>query len=149
MRIYHTRLWLFVAALSVMSSAVVAGWRVDGSAWRDQYTPVMRASLVQGFVEGFTSGTDVAPFYSCLSLTPLPKDCFAIAYANVAKNTTSFAGITYGQLRDGVDAFYSDYRNRKIEFPGAMTYVVKAIRGASSEELETMAESMRKGVAAK
>ena len=48
------------------------------------------------------------------------------------------------QLVDGLDSFYSDYRNRKILINVAVWLVAKEISGKSKEEMEKMSEDCRK-----
>ena len=127
----------------LFSQAVSAGWRVDGNSWRTDYNDSTRLALVQGFVEAHSYVAVVAPLYVCMAVSKA-NDCTSVGADRLNTSLSDFSGLTYGQLRDGVNSFYADYRNRKIELPGAMNYVVRAIRGASAPELETYAEGMRK-----
>jgi hypothetical protein len=56
-----------------------------------------------------------------------------------------FSHVTNLQLADGLDAFYSDYRNREIAVDGAVWLVVNEISGKSDAEMQTMIENWRKG----
>lgn len=134
---------ILAACVLVGSPAFAADkWRVDGNNWRDSQNAISRVALMQGYVEGYSMAQAIAPFYTCLAIKE-SKDCLARSNEVVGQSMIDFAGLTFGQLRDGVDSFYADYRNRKIELPGAMNYVVKAIRGTPTAELEQMVERMR------
>lgn len=52
--------------------------------------------------------------------------------------------VTSAQLADGLDAFYSDYRNRGIPTYDAAWVAVQAITGVPKEKVERMAQGLRK-----
>lgn len=54
-----------------------------------------------------------------------------------------FGKITIGQLSDGVDEFYKDFRNKNIDINQAMFYVRDQLKGKSSKELEDELELWR------
>jgi hypothetical protein len=47
-----------------------------------------------------------------------------------------FGQIRFGQLSEGVDEFYKDFRNKGLEIDLAMTYVRDELKGKSTKELE-------------
>ncbi|HEV2418533.1 MAG TPA: hypothetical protein VGX94_12075 [Terriglobia bacterium] len=51
---------------------------------------------------------------------------------------------TYGQLKDGIDKLYADYRNRLIIVDNIAEEVEKQINGASDQQIETDLEEDRK-----
>lgn len=55
-----------------------------------------------------------------------------------------FSEVTNFQIADGLDEFYSDYRNRRIEILGGIWLVVNGIAGTPKDELDAMIESWRK-----
>lgn len=137
---------VIVAAVALLfATAASAGWRIDGNSWRNDLSGLGRVAIVRGYVEGFSQAQMMAPFYVCVALKlPASADCFAKGAEAVEKSLPDFTGLTFGQIGDGLDAFYGDYRNRKIELPAAMVYVVKAIRGTPAQEMEKLAEDLRK-----
>jgi hypothetical protein len=60
-----------------------------------------------------------------------------------------FSGIRFGQLADGVDEFYKDFRNKGIVVAGAMSYVRDELRGKSAEELQGELSKLRTASAPK
>jgi hypothetical protein len=51
--------------------------------------------------------------------------------------------IKVGQLSQGLDKFYSDYRNQRIKIQQAVYVVAREIRGAPSEEITAITEMLR------
>jgi hypothetical protein len=49
-----------------------------------------------------------------------------------------------GQVSDGLDAFYKDYRNRSIRVVDAMWVVANSIAGTPQKEIDAMTENFRK-----
>ena len=47
-----------------------------------------------------------------------------------------FGNIPFGQLMDGVDEFYKDFRNKRVDIADAMTYVRDKLKGKSPAVLE-------------
>jgi len=58
----------------------------------------------------------------------------------------NFSLVAYGQFSDGLDQFYSDYKNKRICFNFAILYVRDEIRGESREKLEKRLGGMRQAV---
>jgi len=52
--------------------------------------------------------------------------------------------VTNSQLADGVDKFYSDYRNRRIMVNDAVWLVLNEISGKSDADMKKMIENWRK-----
>jgi len=98
-----------------------------------------------GFVEGYVSGLVRA---EVLLMQSLDFNNDKIVDRSSKKPVTSyldFSEISYGQYMDGLDAFYSDYRNKRINFNVAILYVRDQVRGVSRGELDRRLEGMRKG----
>ena len=55
--------------------------------------------------------------------------------------------VTNIQLADGLNTFYSDYRNRAILIHNAVWLVLNSIAGTPQAELDKMIESFRKAAA--
>lgn len=54
-----------------------------------------------------------------------------------------FAGMTVGQIREGVTIFYSDFRNKQIDINMAIHIVQLQVRGEKKEFIECTEESAR------
>lgn len=57
-------------------------------------------------------------------------------------------GTTVGQIKDGLDAFYADYRNRGIPVDGAMATVSMSINGVPAALVEKNTERLRQDAGA-
>lgn len=132
-------LWL-VALLSILSFPLLAqSTRRDGNWWLEQ-TQYAKAAYVVGFFDGTHLGAE-------FSFWKFKDDPSAIA-----KTTESFEfygdkflkGVTNEQLADGLDAFYKDYRNRKIRLHNGVWLTLNAIAGTPQADLEKMVENFRK-----
>ena len=55
-----------------------------------------------------------------------------------------FKNVTFEQLIDGLDHFFSDYRNRSIDVNGGILVVLRKIRGDSESEINKMINALRK-----
>jgi hypothetical protein len=56
--------------------------------------------------------------------------------------------VTSGQLADGLDHIYADYRNMRIHALDALIVVIRSINGMSDAEVEKMLEGKRSGATA-
>lgn len=52
-------------------------------------------------------------------------------------------GITIGQLYEGLNLFYGDFKNKQLKLPVAIYVVKKQIKGASAEEIEAIVQWLR------
>jgi hypothetical protein len=55
-----------------------------------------------------------------------------------------FKGVTTGQLVDGLDSFYADYRNRRILIVNAVYLVVNSFAGTPQEVMDAATEDLRR-----
>jgi hypothetical protein len=55
--------------------------------------------------------------------------------------------VTVGQLNKGLDDFYGDYKNLRIQISDAVWPVLKGISGDSKEQIEGLIENLRKNAA--
>ena len=56
-----------------------------------------------------------------------------------------FTGIRYGQLLEGMDDFYKDFRNKGVYVSAAMFYVRDELKGKPAKELEDELNIFRHG----
>jgi len=56
---------------------------------------------------------------------------------NVILNRISLAKITVGQIKDGVDAFYNDFSNRRIKIVDVIYVVKMQIKGENPELIDS------------
>lgn len=116
--------------------------RRDGNWWQNQ-PKTARAIYVIGFFDGMDLGhsfsywkysKDKASLENWIPLTQRSYTEYTQKYLN---------NVTAGQLSEGLDSFYSDYRNRRIRVSAAVWLVANAIAGTSEAELNKMIESWR------
>lgn len=55
----------------------------------------------------------------------------------------SIVGITTGQIVDGLNLLFADFKNRQIKLADAIYVVRKQIKGASKEEIEAVLQYLR------
>jgi hypothetical protein len=115
--------------------------RRDGNWWVDED----RASKLN-YVTGFFDGMDLGNRFSYWGLEDDPKSVTAAkvigSYSSYSKKYLS--EVTNGQLVDGLDKLYSDYRNRRIDVMGAVWLVVNGIAGKPEAEMQKLIENWRK-----
>lgn len=97
--------------------------------------------FVQGYVEGLSRADKLISMYLSVETLKIHEG------ANQEKiiDVFNFYRITYGQFVDGLDAFYADFKNKRILFNYAVLYVRDEIRGVSKKELDDRIEGMRQG----
>lgn len=100
------------------------------------------------YVIGFFDGMELGYRFSYWGIWDKDKNSSCIR-----KVSTSFSdyynkyfspATTNSQIVDGLNTFYTDYRNEKIEITDAIWIVVNSISGKSQEEIEKMTENYRK-----
>jgi hypothetical protein len=137
---------ILVVGLIILSCGTVsrndASTRRDGNWWRD-LTKVEKITYMTGFFDGMHLGSNFS-YWEILE-----KDKNDPAIAKVANSYQDYAAkylqnVTNGQLADGLDTFFSDYRNRRIETSDAVWLVLNEISGKSDAEMQQMIESWRK-----
>jgi hypothetical protein len=124
--------------ITVPGTAINSGKPKNGYWWDE-----MNLSNKISFVEGYITGVSRANFLVNQAITAkkinLPSgfnDTPVIDYLD-------FTEITYGQFMQGLDTFYGDYRNKRINVNISLLYIRDEIRGSPKSELETRIEGMR------
>jgi hypothetical protein len=131
-------------ALCCLVAGSASAQEFDGTYWHGM-TEQNRLGYVIGFTEGLEFLSLAGPVVICL---PGPAEKLEGCVRNNVKALEGeigrFRGVTFGQLKDGLDTFYSDYRNRRIKIRGAINHVTRAIAGEPAADLERSVEMMRK-----
>ncbi len=107
----------------------------DGNWWRD-LERTDKAAFALGFYDGINLGYNYALWGNIQSEC---KDSLASSYM---RYMGYLKDVPAGQLVDGLDSFYDDYRNRLIELTFAVWLVSNEIAG--TPEVETMIENWRR-----
>lgn len=134
----------FILLVCVPVSRNDTNTRRDGNWWRELDRPE-KISYMLGFFDGMDLGHD-------FSYWPLLKDDKDSSVAKIATAYHEYvskylSNVTNVQLVDGLDTFFSDYRNRRIETSNAVWLVLNEISGKPEAEMQQMIEKWRKNSA--
>lgn len=132
---------LLLAALMACSAA--AQPKIDGTWWK-QSDEGQRLIYIAGYLQGMEVGGLVMPGAVCQALKRPAKECTDVGWTAYKSASQQYHGISAVQFRDGMNAFYADFRNQQIAFIGAMNYVAHSISGMPAAELDRLAEHMRR-----
>jgi hypothetical protein len=138
-----------VIALLLCSMALAAmadDVRQDGNFWSG-----MNDSARLNFMVGFFSGIRLGTRLTVWGLPEKPGEPGGFSQERLAAfnafskmQSQYLNNVTIGQLRDGLDEFYRDYRNRSIEIPNAVWLILNEIKGTPRKQLEEMIEGFRR-----
>lgn len=137
---------VFAVAFSMLLFAAVARNapedRRDGNWWRE-----LERSQKINYMVGFFDGMELGNKFSYWGILDKNKNNPAVrqvfgSYSDYDQKY--FSHVTNYQLMDGVDTFYSDYRNRLILVDDAVWLVVNEIAGKPDAEMQKMIENWRK-----
>lgn len=133
---------LFLFALSAHASDPTRDR--DGNWWRG-----LTLSEKQVYIVGFFDGIPLGHKFSSWNLmhNPQKQNCLQDTVGSFVNYVSKYLeNVTSGQLTDGLDDFYSDYRNRSIPIDNAVWLVANSISGKPQAELDKMIESFRRNV---
>ncbi len=110
--------------------------RRDGNWWRTQ-DKVSTYSYLTGLLDGMDLGRMLA--------TSDNRQCLDDVTGNYARLTNKFlSNVTVGQISDGLDEFYKDFRNRRIVTSSAVWIVLNEIVGTPKQQIDKLTESFRR-----
>lgn len=143
-----------VVAILLMPACnlMAADQSMDGYWWEE-----LNASFKLGWVTGFTKAMDQAGIVQtarCASEVPMYAkqypgvDPKAIFQKLCASDDTDYDGITMGQFVAGIDAFYSDYRNKQLNVSSAIQYARDSVKGKPAQDLDAEVTLWRRCTAA-
>lgn len=129
-------------ALLVLSTASFAQDknRRDGNWWLS-LEQVDKTNYMVGFFDGAELGRN---FSYCGFSGTAKANC--LGYTMKSFNDYEekyFSNVTNGQVADGLDAFYKDYKNRSIKVSNAVWLVLSSIAGTPQKELDKKIENVR------
>jgi hypothetical protein len=142
MRLLQVAMVLVVLMHSSLASAQP---NANGDFWR-QLSPNTRAAFVAGILASKASEVTVAPAVACLDSPDRDRfaQCYASQQRKFQEEYKDFVGIGAQQFVDGLDAFFSDYKNRQIQVVSALRHVAMSIRGVPQAQLNDYAEQLRR-----
>src|SRR5687768_12847425 len=123
-------------ALCVASASPALAQERDGNWWNTLGAP-QKSLIMVGFMEGMELGKSFSIWEGVKKSSAEPW---------VWKGTESYvnyfnkfvAKISYGQMTEGLDVFYKDFRNRSIVLPDALWIVLNQISGTPQAEVDSM-----------
>lgn len=138
-------LTLLVAVLGLaLPISALSTERRDGNWWIDQ-SKDFQLEYVVGFFDGMSLGHDFSIWKWFDSTGTRPDPCIAKTTDSYSEYQSKYlADVTNGQLVDGLNTFYKDYRNRKIRVTLAVWLVLNGIAGTPEDRLNKMIESFRR-----
>ena len=125
----------------------------DNGFWWVNQSETFKLGFVSGYASAMSNAADEIGF-SCIAAKNggvLPEKVPTDAVLAECMNSPtyvhfSFGGIRVGQLEEGMDDFYKDFRNKGVYVTAAMFYVRDELKGKSAKELEDELSVYRHGV---
>ncbi len=111
--------------------------RRDGNWWFGRGEE-FKTAYVLGMLDGVTLGWDFALWGIKDDITTKKV---LDAFSETERRRTSH--VTVGQVTDGLDDFYRDYKNRRIELVYAVQVVLEGTAGMPKDQLEKWVENLR------
>jgi hypothetical protein len=141
----HLKIFLFLVFIILQQNLFAAyseDNRRDGNWWLT-LTRSSKLDYIVGYFDGMLLGKNFCVWGIDDSDKKNNCDYEAItSFSDYYKKY--FLNVTNFQIVDGLDEFYSDYRNRRIEILGGIWLVVNGIAGTPKDKLDSMIESWRK-----
>lgn len=142
MKLHYRMPFLIALFLSTQVFGQGISWRGDGNWWLAQSKTTKDSHIV-----GVTDGLRLQEALVLRSHIDREDDPAAIRRKQAESMEAPrrlLKGLNSNQVRDGLDAFYADFRNRQILLPDAMQIVIYQINAEPSVLVETLLDSMRK-----
>ena len=140
MKHYSVLALLLVTTLCVHAQTDLT--RRDGNWWIGQSTVFKNV-----YIGGFFDGMDLGYKFSYWKFDDDSKQSSCVDEVTrsfTTLNNQYLKNVTSRQLADGLDVFYSDYRNRRIYVSNAVWLVTNSIAGTPQKDLDKMIENWRK-----
>jgi hypothetical protein len=136
---------IVAASLFVCSVALTADEARHDGTWWNRQSAGFRLFYVLGFMDGMDLGSRFStPESAEVKGAPDRSDDPRRTYQRRTEHY--FANVTVGQVSDGLDAFYRDYRNRSISLADGFEIVVRSIKG---EDVDALTRARRSSAAGK
>lgn len=147
-------IWAFLVAPGLLAGQEQS---LEGPGKRDAYwweklRPMEKLAFVDGYAGAMTHAhvttrvigsaiiEDTREDSPCSST----KERAVTAFVGRAKADFDYFHITLGQLSDGLDKFYADFRNQRIEVYDAMDIIRQQIKGVDDSVIQRQILLMRK-----
>ena len=138
---------IMLAVLIILVSVVYVGAdevRFDGNFWRQQ-NRIMKEFFIAGVIGGISAGQDrvLGSAMEGVGDGKISMECFNTVSSLKKSLEAGLMKIEVGQLVDGIDEFYSDFKNRSVKVRWSFLVVMQQIKGTPKEEIEKFIESVR------
>jgi hypothetical protein len=136
---------LFFLCLGACSTAFAAADERNGAWWQQQSPPSKDFYLL-----GISDGIELGKYFSKWDFMEEKSASADNAKKRVDDSYAHYVHllkkVTVGQMSDGLDVFYGDYRNRGIKVYIAFWPVLKTITGSPQPEVDQLILNLRKRV---
>jgi len=133
---------LAVSLLAPVVTPVETGATQNGFWWAN-----MSQERRIGFVEGYITGLSRAEGMVTETAKAKKIEFLEVVSKKPVASYFDFYQVSYGQCIDGLNEFYKDYRNKRININVAILYVRDQVRGVPQTELDARLDHMRQGAA--
>ncbi len=116
--------------------------RRDGNWWRSQSRPA-QVNYMVGFFDGMELGHRFS-YWSFANDRKAGESMKRVSASYVEYIDKYFNNPTSGQLVDGLDVFYADFRNRSILVHNAVWIVVNQVAGETQGRVDALIENWRR-----
>jgi hypothetical protein len=128
---------------SILPVAKADGHRQDGNWWNRQTGP-SKLMYLSGFFDGINMGHRLS-VAGLMKSEPAQADTAALTTQSFAKLVDRYLKhVTSGQISDGLDEFYKDYRNRTILVEDGVWVVLVSTAGMPQPEVNKIIETFRR-----
>lgn len=136
------KIYILIAAILFLPAVSyhAADSRRDGNWWTN-LDKSSKSIYVTGFFDGMELGHNFSYWGNMQESERSSASSAVKSYHEYSKKYLS--NVTNIQIVDGLNVFYSDFRNRKIQIFNAIWLVVQQIAGVPDEEMQKMLESWR------
>src|SRR3974377_1941691 len=132
------RPFVLLVAFCLLNSSTTAidSGQVKNGFWWNDLPSVAKIAFIEGYVEGLSRADSIIE----QTLRSQSQTLNEPITAKPVRSFFAFSRIAFGQFRTGLDEFYKDYRNQRINFNVAILYVRDQIKGESQDNLEKRLE---------
>lgn len=144
---YRVGLLLLMLLGTAASRADDRSLAIDGVYWHSLTTDE-KVHFIQGFIVGNNIGFGLGKYLGVNALIDIPgvKGARAEAAMHTA-NTVDATPYTFGQLKDGIDECYKDFRNRDLDVDVCFSWAVSGIRGDDDQSRKNFLDLSRQAAA--
>lgn len=127
----------------------------EGGYWWNEQPESYKLAFVEGYSDAMAHAIEIACVQYSMkvqaqSSTPTrPNSVWERCLKQRGVGQYDFSHMTIGQVVEGVDDFYKDFRNKAIDIQLALDYVRDELKGKSPDELERELKILRSAASTK